>query len=97
MWDLSSLTKDRTQVPCIARQILFLFLKNYLSLVLLGLRGCARAFSSCKEQSLLLVVVCGLLMVVASLVEHRLQAGGLQWFQFTGSRARGLSSCGAGT
>ena len=44
-----------------------------------------------------LAVVCGLLMVVASLVEHRLQAGGLQWFQFTGSRARGLSSCGAGT
>ena len=95
MWDLSSLTKDRTQVPCIARQILFFFL-NYLSLVLLGLRGCARAFSSCKEQSLLLVVVCGLLMVVASLVEHRLQAGGLQWFQFTRSRARGLRSCGAG-
>ena len=25
MWDLSSLTKDQTQVPCIARQILFFF------------------------------------------------------------------------
>ena len=32
-----------------------------------------RAFSSCGEQGLLFVVVCGLLIVMASLVaEHRL-------------------------
>ena len=33
---------------------------------------CAQAFSSCSEWRLLLVVVCGLLIVGAPLVEHRL-------------------------
>ena len=37
----------------------------------LGLRCYAWAFSSCGERGLLFVV-CGLLTVVASLVEHRL-------------------------
>ena len=32
----------------------------------LGLHFCTRAFSSCGERELLLVVVCGLLTVVAS-------------------------------
>ena len=32
------------------------------------------AFSSCREQELLFAVVHGFLIVVASLVEHRLQA-----------------------
>ena len=37
----------------------------------LGLRCCVRAFSSCGERGLLFVVVCGLLVAVASLVaEH---------------------------
>ena len=45
----------------------------YLFLAALGPRCCVRAFSSCGEQGLLVVVVCGLLIVVASLVaEHRL-------------------------
>ena len=45
----------------------------YLFLVALGLCCCAQAFSSCSEQGLLFVVVCGLLTVVASLIaEHRL-------------------------
>ena len=45
----------------------------YLFLAVLGLRCCAQAFSSCGEQGLLFVVVCGLLIVVASLVaEHGL-------------------------
>ena len=50
------------------------FLKiNYLFLAALGLRCCARAFSSCGERGLLLVAVHGLLIVVASLVaEHGL-------------------------
>ena len=40
---------------------------------LLGLRCCARAFSSCSEQGLLFVVVRGPLIAVASLVtEHGL-------------------------
>ena len=45
----------------------------YLFLAVLGLHCCVRAFSSCGEWGLLLVVVCGLLIAVASLVvEHGL-------------------------
>ena len=45
----------------------------YLFLVALGLCCCARASSSCSERGLLFVEVCGLLIVVASLVaEHGL-------------------------
>ena len=45
----------------------------YLFLAALGLRCCARAFSSCGERGLLLVAVHGLLIAVASLVaEHGL-------------------------
>ena len=45
----------------------------YLFLVALGIRCCARAFSSCGEQGLLFVVARGLLIAVASLiVEHGL-------------------------
>ena len=43
----------------------------YLFLAVLGLRCCARAFSSCGERGLLFVAVRGLLIAVASLVaEH---------------------------
>ena len=53
-----------------------------LFLAVLGLRFCARAFSSCGKQGPLLIAVHGPLTVVASLVaEHRLQT-------------RRLSSCG---
>ena len=46
---------------------------TYLLLAVLGLRCCVRAFFSCGERGLLLVVVCGLLIAVASLVaEHGL-------------------------
>ena len=45
----------------------------YLFLAVLGLRCCARAFSSCGERGLLFVAVHGLLIAVASLVvEHGL-------------------------
>ena len=40
----------------------------YLFLAVLGLCCCGRAFSSCGEWGLLFVVVCGLLIAVASLV-----------------------------
>ena len=50
----------------------------YLFLAALGLRRCTRAFSSCCKQGLLFVVVRGLLVVVAFLVEHRLWVRGLQ-------------------
>ena len=36
-------------------------------MAVLGLRCCARAFSSCGEQGLLFVVVCKLLIAVTSL------------------------------
>ena len=45
----------------------------YLFLAALGLRCCTQASSSCGERGLLFVVVCGLLIAVASLiVEHGL-------------------------
>ena len=50
---------------------------------MLGLRFCARAFSSCGKWGPLFIVVCGPLTIAASLVaEHRLQT-------------RRLSSCGS--
>ena len=52
-------------------------------MAVLGLRFCARAFSSCGKQGPLFIAVCGPLTIVASLVaEHRLQT-------------RRLSSCGS--
>ena len=54
----------------------FFFFFNFLNLFIyfmavLGLRFCARAFSSCGERGLLFVAVHGLLTTVASLVgEH---------------------------
>ena len=50
----------------------------YLFLAALGLRCCARAFSSCGERGLLSVAVRRLLTAVASLAaEHRLLVRGL--------------------
>ena len=55
----------------------------YLFLAMLGLRFCARAFSSCSKRGPLFIAVCGPLTIAASLVtEHRLQM-------------RRLSSCGS--
>ena len=60
-----------------------LFILIYLFLSVLGLRFCARAFSSCGKWGPLFIAVCGPLTVVASLVaEHRLQT-------------RRLSTCGS--
>ena len=51
----------------------FLIFKIYLFLAALGLRCCTRAFSSCSERALFFVLVCSLLIAVASLVaEHGL-------------------------
>ena len=47
--------------------------ESFFFLAALGLRCCARAFSSCGERGLLFVAVRGLLIAVASLVaEHGL-------------------------
>ena len=67
--------------------ILFFFnyylLFIYIFMAVLGLRFCARAFSSCGKRGPLFITVCGPLTIAASLVaEHRLQT-------------RRLSSCGA--
>ena len=62
---------------------LFIYLFIYLFMAVLGLRFCARAFSSCGEQGPLFIAVRGPLTIAASLVaEHKLQT-------------RRLSSCGS--
>ena len=61
----------------------FFFFLIYLFMAVLGLRFCARSFSSCGKWGPLLIAVRGPLTVAASLVaEHRLQT-------------RRLSSCGS--
>ena len=61
---------------------LFIYLFIHSFMAVLGLRFCAKAFSSCSERGLLFIAVCRPLTVAASLVaEHRLQM-------------RRLSSCG---
>ena len=62
---------------CLFRSSHFFFYKLiyfiYLFLAMLGLGCWVRAFSSCGEQGLLSIAVCGLLIAVASLVaEHGL-------------------------
>ena len=57
--------------------IFFRFWKLFL-LAVLDLRCFVQTFSSCSEQGLPFVLVCGLLIAVAYLVaEHRLQTCGL--------------------
>ena len=59
------------------------YLFIYLFLAVLGLRFCARAFSSCGKWGPLFIAVRGPLTIAASLVvEHRLQT-------------RRLSNCGS--
>ena len=70
---------------------LIFFFIFYLFLAVLGLCCCTWAFSSCGEWGLLFIAVCGLLIVVASLVaEHGLQVRGLQQLQHLGSVAAAL-------
>ena len=70
-----------------ASTILSFFLNLFLAV--LGLRCCVQAFSGCGERGLLFIAVHRLLIAVASLVvEHGLQARGLQQLQHVG-----FSSC----
>ena len=63
--------------------ILFMYVWMYGWMAVLGLRFCARAFSSCGKRGPLFIAVHGPLTIAASLVvEHRLQT-------------RRLSSCGS--
>ena len=62
---------------------LWVYLFIYLFMAVLGLRFCARAFSSCGKWGPLLIAVRGPFIIAASLVaEHRLQT-------------RRLSNCGS--
>ena len=82
--------------------IFILLIFRNLFLAARGLRCCIQAFSTCGKQGLLFFVVCGLLIVVASLaVEHRLQTCRPQQLWHTGLvvatfrvQSAGLSSCG---
>ena len=67
---------------CEGLSFIYLFF-IFLFMAVLGLRFCARAFSSCAKREPLFIAVCRPLTIAASLVaEHRLQA-------------RRLSSCGS--
>ena len=67
----------------------FIYLFVFLFLAVLGLCCCVWALSNCGKQGLLFFVVHGLLIVVASVVvEHGLQARGLQYLWLIGSRAQ---------
>ena len=69
---------------------IYLFIYLFLFLAALGLRCCARTFSSGSKQWLLFVAVRGLLIAVASLVaEHGLSSCGSWALECR------LSSCGA--
>ena len=80
--------------PC--QHLLSFFFLIYLFLVVLGLRCCVRAFSSCSERGLLFVAVCGFLIGVTSLVAEHSLDGSCAGFCRCGSQAveRRLSSCG---
>ena len=67
---------------CLVNTTHFFFFLIYF-LAVLGLRFCARAYSSCSKRGPLFIAVCGPVTIAASLVaEHRLQT-------------RRLSSCGS--
>ena len=86
------------QLDSFLAYFLFFFKLINLFLAALGLRCCTQAFSSCSERGQLFVAVCGLHIVVFSLVaEHGLQARGLQQLWLTGSVvvACGLQSTGS--
>ena len=72
-----------------ATAYLFIYFKFYLFIYLLavlGLRFCARAFSSCGKWGPLFIAVRGPLIIAASLAaEHRLQT---RRFSSCGSRAQ---------
>ena len=76
--DTLGLNPTHTLTSCVT-----LYLLIYLVMAVLGLRFCARAFSSCGKQGPLFIAVRGPLIIAASLVaEHRLQT-------------RRLSNCGS--
>ena len=58
----------------------------------MGLHSLVQTFSSCSEQGLLLVVVCGLLAAVVSLIVERSLSN--QWKPWVTDRCAGFRNCG---
>ena len=83
-WSRRRILRAYGQIFSFYRAVFCLFVcLFYLFLAVLGLRFCARAFSSCGERGPLFIAVHGPLTIAASVVaEHRLQM-------------RRLSSCGS--
>ena len=66
----------------------FIYLFMYVCTAVLGLRFCARAFSSCGKRGPLFIAVRGLTIAASLVAEHRLQTRRLS---NCGSRAQLLS------
>ena len=81
------------QVISFLSELFFFFLINLFIyfLAVLGLRCCARAFSSCSKRELLFVAVCGLLIAEASLCCGAQALGA----QASVGVVHGLSGCGS--
>ena len=91
---LSILWGKHLGVELLDHMVIFFFLQFFffnLFLAGLGLRCCARAFSSCSKWGLLFVAVCGLLIAMASLCCGARALGA----QASVVVAHGLSSCGS--
>ena len=83
LFDIHMFSLVKSLFKSFAHFLFVLFI--YLFMAALGLCCCTWAFSSCREQGLLLVALRRLLIAVASLVaEHGLQARGLQQLWHTG-------------
>ena len=83
--NVSVCLKNSFTIPILFKNFFFIFKDLFIDclIAMLGLRFCARAFSSCGKWGPLFIAVRGPLIIAASLVaEHRLQT-------------RRLSSCGS--
>ena len=64
--------------------ILFMYVCVYVCMALLGLRFCARAFSSCGKRGPLLIAVRGPLTIAASRCRAQAPDAQAQWLWLTG-------------
>ena len=66
IWDISFFFITIFFFPRFVCQVLFKFIYLFLFMAVLGLRFCARAFSSCGKRGPLLIAVRGPLTITAS-------------------------------
>ena len=64
--------------------ILFMYVCMYVCMAVLGLRFCARAFSSCGKRGPLFIAVCGPLTIAASLCQAQAPDAQAQQLWLTG-------------